>query len=60
MADMLYYQTKANNFLPDGDNSKVKLATLVEGDSRAPFSRTTTPRCKKGRYALSWIAPLYP
>ena len=30
--------------------SKVMLATVVEGDPKAPFSLTTTPR----------IAPLYP
>ena len=25
--------------------SKVKLATVVEGDQKAPFSVATTPRC---------------
>ena len=35
---------------------KVKLATIVEGDPKAPFSIATTPR----RYSFSWIAPLYP
>ena len=30
--------------------SKVKLATAVEGDQKAPFAIATTP----------WIAPLYP
>ena len=40
--------------------SKVKLATLVEGYQKAPFSIATTPRCTRGRYSLSWIAPLYP
>ena len=36
------------------------LATLVEGDPKAPFSMATTLRCKGGRYFFRWIAPLYP
>ena len=40
--------------------SKVKLATIVEGDPKAPFSIATTPRCREGRYSIPWIAPLYP
>ena len=39
---------------------KVKLATIVEGDPKAPFSIATTPRCRGGRYSFHWIAPLYP
>ena len=39
---------------------KVKLATIVEGDSKAPFSIATTPRCREGRYSFPRIAPLYP
>ena len=39
---------------------KVKLATLVESEPKAPFSIATTPRCKGGHYSLPWIAPLYP
>ena len=35
-----------------------KLATLVEGDSKAPFSIATTPRCRGGRYSFPWIAIL--
>ena len=27
-----------------------KLATIVEGDPKAPFSIATTPRCRGGRY----------
>ena len=34
-----------------------KLATLVEGDPKAPFS---TPRRRAARYSISWIPPLYP
>ena len=42
-------------------NSKlVKLATVVEGDQKAPFSIATTPRCRGGLYSFPWIAPLYP
>ena len=37
-----------------------KLATLVEGDPKAPFSIATTPRCRGGCYSFPWIAPLYP
>ena len=40
--------------------SKVKLATLVEGDSRAPFSIATALRCRGGRCSIPWIALLYP
>ena len=40
--------------------SKVKLATIVEGDPKAPFSTATTPRCRGGRYSIPRIAPLYP
>ena len=32
--------------------NKVKLATIVEGNPRAPFSIATTPRCRGGRYSL--------
>ena len=39
---------------------KVKLATLVEGDPKAPFSSATTPRCRGERYSIPWIAPPYP
>ena len=39
---------------------KVKLATLVEGNSKAPFSIATTPRRREERYSIPRIAPLYP
>ena len=35
------------------------MATLVEGDPKAPFLIATTPRCKGGRFSFPWIAPLY-
>ena len=41
-------------------NVKVKLATLVKSDPKAPFSIDTTSRCRGGYYSIPWIAPLYP
>ena len=38
---------------------KVKLATVVDGDQKSPFSIVTTPRCRGGRYSFPWIIPLY-
>ena len=32
--------------------SKVKLATIVEGNLKAPFSIATTPMCRGGRYSF--------
>ena len=31
----------------------------MEGDPKAPFSLATTPRCRRGRNSIPWIAPLY-
>ena len=31
---------------------KVKLATVVEGDPKAPFSIATTPKLRGGRYSF--------
>ena len=42
------------------DQYKKKLATVVAGDPKAPFSIATTTRCRKGRYSFLWIPPLYP
>ena len=36
------------------------MATIVEGDQKAPFSIATTQRCRGGRNSFPWIAPLYP
>ena len=30
----------------------IKLATIVEGNPKAPFSIATTPRCRGGRYSF--------
>ena len=38
---------------------KVELATLIEGDLKAPFSIATTLRCRRGHYSIPRIAPLY-
>ena len=40
--------------------SGVKLANLVEGNSKPPFSIATAPRCRGGCFSIPWIAPLYP
>ena len=39
--------------------AKVKLATVVEGDSKASYSLATTPRYRGGHYSVPLIAPLY-
>ena len=36
------------------------LVTVVEGNPKAPFAITITPRCRGGCYSIPWIAPLYP
>ena len=36
------------------------LATVVEGDLKAPSSIATTSRCRGGHHSIPWIAPLYP
>ena len=40
------------SFRNNGKISKVKLATIVEGNPKAPFSIATTPRCRGGRYSF--------
>ena len=45
-------QTKATQY-------KVKLVTLVPGDTKVPFSNAITPRCRGGCHSIPWIAPLY-
>ena len=45
---------------PANKCKKSKLATLVKGDPKAPFSIATTPRCRGGCYTIPWISPLYP
>ena len=37
-----------------------KLATIVEGNPKAPFSIATPPRCRGGFYSFPWMVPLYP
>ena len=44
---------------PTAEECKVKLATIVEGDPKAPFSIATTPKCREGCYSFSRISPLY-
>ena len=38
----------------------IKLVTIVEGVSKAPFLIATTPNCRGGRYSIPWIAPPLP
>ena len=37
---------------------KVKSTTMVKGETKAPFSIATTPRCREGCYSIPWIALL--
>ena len=41
------------------DTNNKKLATIVEGDPKAPFSIATTPRYRGGRYSIPWIIHQY-
>ena len=50
-------KTQLNNKLR---NRLSKLATVVEGDPKAPFSVAATHMCRGGRYSFFSIAPLYP
>ena len=34
--------------------------TIVEGNTKVPFSIATTPRCRGGGYSISWINLSYP
>ena len=45
------YQTKIE-IKPTVSKYKVKLATIVEANPKAPFSIATTPRCRGGRYSF--------
>ena len=49
---MLYDANWISNGIFSIDLSKVKLATIVEGNPKAPFSIATTPRCRGGRYSF--------
>ena len=39
---------------------KVKLATVVKGDQKAPFSIATKQKCRGVHYSFPTIASLYP
>ena len=52
-----------NNFNEIFKNKKIncsKLATVVEGDPKAPFWIAIIPRCRGGLYSFRRIDPLYP
>ena len=40
--------------------SKIKMATVVKSDQKAPFSIATTPSCRGGHDSFPWIAQLCP
>ena len=42
-----------------GRTVKVKMATGVEGDQKAPFSIAISPRCKGGSYSFPWMPTFY-
>ena len=37
----------------------IKLATVVEGNLKVPFSIATAPRCRGERSSYTWIATIY-
>ena len=39
---------------------KVKLATIIKGNPKAPVSIATKPRCRGEHYSCPWIASFYP
>ena len=43
-----------------GCADKSKVGTEVVGDQKAPFSISTTTRCRGELYSFPWIDPLYP
>ena len=54
-----YMATKINtlkfiSFVREQYN-KVKLATVVEGNPKAPFSTASTLRCRRGCYSFLWL-----
>ena len=53
------YMTIAQYIVHNIYKVKVKLATLVEGDTKAPFSIATTPKWREARDSFPWITPLY-
>ena len=56
---LIKFSTKVLHIKWQSDNTtyiyikyKVKLATIVEGNPKVPFSIATTPRCRGGRYSF--------
>ena len=47
-------------FFVEHEKSRVKLATVVEGNPKALFLLAITPRWRGGCNSFLWIAPLYP
>ena len=46
--------------LIETSQSKIILATIVEGDLKAAFSIATMPWCRSGCNSTPWISPFYP
>ena len=54
---MLCYKTKPNDY------SEIEISKVYDcsrGQPEAPFSISTTLRCRGGCYSFPWITPLYP
>ena len=60
---IVYFHEVVYDYVPGLEtcipNDTNKLAAVVEGDHKAPFSIAITPRCWGGRYSIHWIAPFY-
>ena len=48
------------NFNNTYTRNQLSLATVVEGDSKAPFSIAATPSWRGERYSIHWFASIYP
>ena len=64
---MSHWNKKKSTFISEGTEGskkgfivKVKSATVIEGDPKAPFLIATKPMYRGGRNSIPWIAPLYP
>ena len=60
VTQFLTVRKKINEFKFPEFSFYSKLATVVEGNLKAPFSIATPLRFKGGRYSSPWITPLYP
>ena len=56
--DIKFSEIFKYKFMATSNSNKVKLAILVNGDLKAPFSIATTLWCRGGHNSIPWIAPL--